>query len=272
MNSESTNIDAINTSTRTNTDFTDGNNTMNNLNNNNTDYNNDYTQNKTDSFNYNADNKRDNLRQGVSQPAETATTNTDSFERDSAPRESVGRGFEDSESGNRNFENRDTQSRNFEDRNVENREVEDREIDNRDSNRDVNTDSTNQDDVPKKGVAGVIHSNFGADKTTTSTFEKSQGEKYGENFDETGAKIKGRFSVDESAAASGSGGATGGGEYSMGGKQGAKAGKDTNVPSEHGSHGSGTQKESFGHKLMDKAEGIMHRHHHDKAESRTDVQ
>lgn len=250
MNSESTNIDPINTSTHTNTDFTDNNNNNNYNNMNNTnDYNTDNaqnTQNKTDSFNDAADNKRDNLRQGVSQPSETPRTNTDTFERDSASRESESRGVEDRESDNRDTENRD-------------------------SNRDTNTSETDKDGVPKKGIAGVIHSNFGADKTTTSTFEKSQGEKYGEGFDETGAKLKGRFSVDESAGASGSGGAAGGGEYTMGGKQGGKAGKDTNVPSKHGSH-KGTQKESFGHKIMGKAEGIMHRHHHDKTESRTDVQ
>ncbi|KUL91851.1 hypothetical protein ZTR_01020 [Talaromyces verruculosus] len=229
MNSERTNIDAINTRTHTNADFTDNTNT-------------DNTQNKTDTFDHAADSKRDNLRQGVSQSAETPSTNTDSFEHDSAPRESESRGFEDREGGNRDVENRKTE------------------------NRDSNTSETDKDGVPKKGIAGVINSNFGADKTTTSTFEKSQGEKYGEGFDETGAQLKGRFSVDESAAASGS--ATGGGEYAMGGKQGGKAGKDTNVPSGHGSH-NGAQKESFGHKLMGKAEGIMHRHHHDKTESRT---
>lgn len=210
MSSESTNIDAINTSTHTNADFTDNTNT-------------DNTQNKTDTFDHAADNKRDNLRQGVSQSAETPSTNTDSFDRDSTSRESESHGFEDREGGNRNTENRDS-------------------------------NTSGKDGVPKKGIAGVINSNFGADKTTTSTFEKSQGEKYGEGFDETGAQLKGRFSVDESAAASGS--ATGGGEYAMGGKQGGKAGKDTNVPSGHGSH-NGAQKESFGHKLMGKAEGMF---------------
>lgn len=203
MNSESTNIDAINTSTHTNADYTDSNNT-NNMNSNP-----DNTQNKTDSFNHAADNNRDNLRQGVSQPAETPNANSDSTPRDS--------------------ESRDT------------------------GNRDSTTDGDNQE-RPKKGVAGIIESNFGADKTTTSTFEKSQGEKYGEGFDETGAQLKGRFSVDESAEASGSGNAAGGGDYAMGGKQGSKAGKDTNVPSEHGSH-NGSQKEGFGHKIVDKAEG-----------------
>lgn len=205
MNSESTNIDAINTSTHTNADYTDSNNT-NNMNSSA-----DNTQNKTDSFNHAADNKRDNLRQGVSQPAETPNANTDSTPRDS--------------------ESRDT------------------------GNRDSTTDGDNQE-RPKKGVAGIIESNFGADKTTTSTFEKSQGEKYGEGFDETGAQLKGRFSVDESAEASGSGNAAGGGDYAMGGKQGSKAGKDTNVPSEHGSHNS-SQKEGFGHKIVDKAEGMF---------------
>lgn len=238
MNSESTNLDAINTSTHTNADFTDSNNNYNNNMNNTNDYNTDNTQNKTDTFNYAADNKRDNLRQGVSQPAETPSTNTDSFERDSAPRESESRGFEDRESRNRDFESRES----------ENRDAGSRDTGNRD------TSETDKDNVPKKGIAGVINSNFGADKTTTSTFEKSQGEKYGEGFDETGAQLKGRFSVDESAAASGS--ATGGGEYAMGGKQGDKAGKNTNVPREHGSH-NGTQKEGFGHKIMGKAEGMF---------------
>lgn len=244
MNSESTNIDAVNTGTHTNADFTDSNNNYN-MNNTSPDYNTDNTQNKTDTSNYAADNKRDNLRQGVSQPAETPSTNTESFERDSAPRESESRGFEDRESRNRDFEGRES----------ENRDVETRDTGNRDTeNRDPNASETDKDGVPKKGIAGVIHSNFGADKTTTSTFEKSQGEKYGEGFDETGAQLKGRFSVDESAAASGS--ATGGGQYSMGGKQGDKAGKDTNVPKEHGSH-NGTQKESFGHRIMDKAGGMQ---------------
>ncbi|KAF3405621.1 hypothetical protein DPV78_002724 [Talaromyces pinophilus] len=254
MNSESTNLDAINTSTHTNADFADSNN--NNMNNTN-DYN---IQNKTDAVNYAADNKRDNLAQGLSQSAETPSTNTDSFERDSAPRESESRGFEDRESRNRDFESRESENRDAESRDTGNRDT---------SNRDSNASKTDKDGVPKKGIAGVIKSNFGADKTTTSTFEKSQGEKYGEGFDETGAQLKGRFSVDESAAASGS--ATGGGEYAMGGKQGGKAGKDTNVPSAHGSH-NGAQKESFGHRILGKAEGLMHRHHHDKTDSRTDVQ
>jgi hypothetical protein len=200
MNSKSTNIDAINTSNSTNAD-----------------YNTNNTQNKNATFNYAADNKCDNLRQGVSRPAETPSTNTDSFERDSVSRETESCWFEGYES----------------------------------RNRDSNTDETDKDGVPKKGIAGVIHSKYGGEKTTTSTFEKSQGEKYGEGFDETGAQLQGRFSVDESAAASGSGG----GEYAMGGKQGVKAGRDTNVLREHGSH-NGSLKESFGHRLMDKAGGI----------------
>lgn len=183
----------------------------------------DNTLDKTDTTGYAADNNRSNFNDGVSQSNTTPSTNTDSFDRDNVTRETAPR-----ESERINSENRDS-----------------------------TTSDMNQDDVPKKGIAGVIHSNFGADKTTTSTFEKSQGEKYGENFDETGAQIKGRFSVDETAAASGS--ATGGGDYSMGGKQGANAGMDTNMPNKH----DGTQKESFGQKLKDKAEGMMHRHHHE---------
>jgi hypothetical protein len=209
MNSESSNIDATNTSTHANTDYST-----------------DNTQNETGSFNYAADNKRDNLRQGVSQPAQEPSTNDNSVEGESAPRESVNRDVE-----NRDFETRDTE------------------------NRDSNANETNKDSVPKKGIAGVFESNFGADKTTTSTFEKSQGEKYGEEFDETGQKLKGRFSVDETNAGASGSGATGGGEYTMGGKQGDKAGNDTNVPGKHGSH-NGTQKEGFGHKFIEKAEGI----------------
>lgn len=111
--------------------------------------------------------------------------------------------------------------------------------------------------VSTKGVAGVMESNFGSDKTTTSTFEKSQGEKYGEKFDETGAQIKGKFSVSEQGSGSDAQ-ATGSG---AGGKQDSKSGHDTD-----------TNKEGFGQKIKHKAEGMFHGHHDSKnTESRTDA-
>ncbi|EED19606.1 hypothetical protein TSTA_028880 [Talaromyces stipitatus ATCC 10500] len=241
MDSQSANIDAVNTSINTNTDDSGSNDIANNRINtssdySNTDYNNgsNVNSNKTDTFNHERDNKRDNLRSGTGHSTETPTTDNDFVERDSAPRESL------------------------------NRDVENRDVDRNAVNRDSNI-ADRKESMPKTGVAGVIASNFGADKTTTSTFEKSQGEKFGANFDETGEKLREKLGNLDSQA---SGSATGGGEYTMGGQQGNKAGIDTNVP--HGSH-NGTHKEGFGHKMMGKAEGMMHLHHHDKTESRTEA-
>uniref|UniRef100_A0A093UQN1 Uncharacterized protein n=1 Tax=Talaromyces marneffei PM1 TaxID=1077442 RepID=A0A093UQN1_TALMA len=105
----------------------------------------------------------------------------------------------------------------------------------------------------QRGIAGVFPSTFGGDKTTTSTFEKSQGERYGEGFDETGALLKGKFSRDDPPNNQASG--SGGGENTTSASQNGKTAKDTNVPSKHSPH-NGNHQEGLGHKIIDKAEGI----------------
>uniref|UniRef100_A0A093VCQ5 Uncharacterized protein n=1 Tax=Talaromyces marneffei PM1 TaxID=1077442 RepID=A0A093VCQ5_TALMA len=87
----------------------------------------------------------------------------------------------------------------------------------------------------------------------TSTFEKSQGERYGEGFDETGALLKGKFSRDDPPNNQASG--SGGGENTTSASQNGKTAKDTNVPSKHSPH-NGNHQEGLGHKIIDKAEGI----------------
>ena len=127
---------------------------------------------------------------------------------------------------------------------------------------DANNNDADQKNDKSKGIAGVMESNFGADKTTTSTFEKSQGEKFGANFDETGERLKGKFSVPENKAA-GDAKASGSGRPGAGsarGREHATDGKQHNNPRTGESqankgHETDTHKDGFGHKLKHRAEG-----------------
>lgn len=107
------------------------------------------------------------------------------------------------------------------------------------SSSSSNPDTNNNDHVPTKGTAGVMESNFGSDHTTTSTFEKSQGEKFGEKFDDTGDLIKGRFSVSEEST-----------------KPGGDAKASGSGASHDKGHKTDDHKERFGEKIKHKAEGM----------------
>ncbi|OKL62646.1 hypothetical protein UA08_01653 [Talaromyces atroroseus] len=127
-------------------------------------------------------------------------------------------------------------------------------------NLNQNDNRQKKDRVPSKGIAGFMESNFGADKTTTSTFEKSQGEKFGANFDDTGDKLKENYgdskSQIESAGDAKASGSARHGEHTTEGNRGNKAGAGANASQGKG-HETGTHKEGFGQKLKHRAEGRL---------------
>jgi hypothetical protein len=122
-------------------------------------------------------------------------------------------------------------------------------VNNEPQSRDADNDTGNKDRTPSKGVAGVMGSNFGSDKTTTSTFEKSQGEKFGANFDDNGARLKEKFGEFENQSA---------GDVKASGSGATRDGKQSNKDT-HSSHTkgneTGTHKDGFGQKFKHRAEG-----------------
>lgn len=118
---------------------------------------------------------------------------------------------------------------------------------------------------PSGGSAGVMQSSFGAENTTTSTFEKSQGENFGHGFDGSGQKAKEDFGFDDSQEQgrrqNDTGAAAGGSGYSAGQEQGYRndaRGTNDNFATDEStrsSEHSSSHKQGLKEKLVNKAEG-----------------
>jgi hypothetical protein len=132
------------------------------------------------------------------------------------------------------------------------------------SNKGYDNDGPNTEPrEPSGGSAGVMQSSFGGENTTTSTFEKSQGESYGRGFDGSGEKVKEDFGFDggqettrhQNQAGTGAGGSG----YSARQDQGSRNDGNnfaTEGSSGHSGHSSG-HKQGLGQKLAEKAEGKL---------------
>ncbi|CRG86358.1 hypothetical protein PISL3812_03363 [Talaromyces islandicus] len=128
---------------------------------------------------------------------------------------------------------------------------------------------------PSKGAAGVMESSFGAENTTTSTFEKSQGQSFGHGFDQSRQKPRQDTGVDRGQQSdrrqadhsqTKTGAAAGGSAYAAGQNKGSKNEAERTSDSfatenKRSSGDSSGHKEGLGQKLVNKAEGLLHHGH-----------